>query len=80
MEYEFEIIGVNSECYKVNVCVKDSSNNTIFKDVLEAKYDESMDMVLLNLHYINRVIQNNNIRISLVSNLKKYIKQVRKNI
>ena len=73
MKYEFKIMEVNDNHYTVDVCIKDSIDNTFFRDTLEARYDNNM--VLLDLNYIRSVILDKTIRLEFVARLKMFIKE-----
>ncbi|NRT77617.1 hypothetical protein [Clostridium beijerinckii] len=76
MFYEFSILEKNQGKYKVNICIKDESKNIIFKGIAVANYDKNIGMVLLDQNYIKNAIQNEVIRLDLISKLKRYIKSI----
>lgn len=73
MEYKFTILEKNKENYKVEVNIV-HENSVLFEDILIAKYDIKMGMVLLDLDYIKSLINNDKIRMNLITSLKSFIK------
>lgn len=73
MEYKFTILEKNKENYKVKVNIV-HENSVLFEDILIAKYDIKMGMVLLDLDYIKSLINNDKIRMNLITSLKSFIK------
>lgn len=74
MKYKFRTIIKSQYDYRVSVIIEDNNNNKIYEDIIIAKYDKNVGVVLLDFKYLEKVIPNDNIRRSLISNLKEYIK------
>ncbi len=74
MQYSFEILEKKDSLFKVSACIIHSGDE-IFKDVIYARYDYNIGIVLLDLAQIETKIPDNQIRREFVSKIKTYIKQ-----
>ncbi|WP_040683381.1 hypothetical protein [Thermosinus carboxydivorans] len=71
MEFKFTIINSTDNHYKVKITIE-KENKVVWNDVLDVVYD---GMVLLNLNYIKEQLQDAQIRMAMISRLKKFISE-----